>query len=219
MQPIASDKALAAMNVEAAKISEEEIRQVCRAGDFRAAASLTLQCYRGEMLSFLVWRLRSQSDGEEALAMLAEDLWSGIGAFEWRCTIRTWLYVLARNAAARLMKSSHARIQRNMCDAADEQLAGVLDVERTRTQAYRRTDVKELIRELRKELAPEDQLLLVLRIDRGLSWQELAIAVNGDVALYGEQLKRESARLRQCFQRSKQELRKLAAERGLFRED
>jgi RNA polymerase sigma-70 factor (ECF subfamily) len=204
------------MDMQSTEPSETAIHQAWTAGDLDAAATMALQLYRAEMSSFLVWRLRSPSDGQEAFSMLAEDLWSGMPRFEWRCTVRTWMYVLARNAAARLMASAHKRLERQVSQTASERLPEIVDADRTRTQIHCRTNVKERVRALRDQLDPDDQLVLALRVDRGLSWRELALAMNGDESLNEELLKREAARLRQCFQRIKQELRRMAAEQGLF---
>jgi len=203
------------MNGQAAQPTEDAIREAWDASDFRKAATLALRLYHSEILSFLVWRLHNPNDGQEAFSMLAEDLWSGMPSFEWRCSLRTWLYVLARNAASRLKASPHKRFEHRLSDNAGEHLAEVLDAVRTQTQAYRRTDMKQRVRSLRDSLSPDDQLLLVLRVDRGLSWRDSVLAIHGDTELDDELLKRESARLRQCFQRIKRELRRMAVEQGI----
>jgi RNA polymerase sigma-70 factor (ECF subfamily) len=82
---------------------------------------------------------------------------------------------------------------------------------RTATAAYRRTDVKDRFAALREELPPDDQMLLILRIDRGLSWAAAAAVMAGD----GEDLGRVTTRIRKQFQRVKQRVRELAIARGL----
>jgi RNA polymerase sigma-70 factor (ECF subfamily) len=89
---------------------------------------------------------------------------------------------------------------------------------RTATVAYKRTDVTDRFQQLREQLTDEDQTLLILRIDRGLSWLELAQIMLGedDKAPSEEGLKTEAARLRKRFQHAKDRLRKLAEEAGLL---
>jgi RNA polymerase sigma-70 factor, ECF subfamily len=207
------------MTGEATELSEATIRSAWDASDFDTAATMALRLYHAEILSFLVWRLRSPSDGQEAFSMLIEGLWSGMPRFGWRCSLRSWMYVLARNAALRLQRAPHKRFELQLSDSVIERLSDVLDDVRTQTQLFRQTYAKNRVRQLRDSLSPEDQLLLVLRVDRGLSWADLALAIHGDAELDGEHLKRESARLRQCFRRIKQELRRLAAEQGLSAQD
>ena len=58
-------------------------------------------------------------------------------------------------------------------------------------------------------LAPDDQTLLIMRIDRELAWSEIALVMSDAEpgALSEAQLKRQSAALRKRFERLKQELR------------
>jgi RNA polymerase sigma-70 factor (ECF subfamily) len=204
------------MDADPSTVSEELIRHACDTNDVRTAASLALRLYHAEIASFLAWRLRSPSDGHEAFSMFAEDLWAGLSSFEWRCSLRVWMYALARNAATRYATSPHMRFERRLIGDAQDQLSEILETVRTQTRVYQRTDMKNRVRALRDKLDPDDQMLLVLRVDRGLSWRDLALAVSGNADLDEESLKRESARLRQCFQRIKEELRRLAREQGLL---
>jgi len=59
--------------------------------------------------------------------------------------------------------------------------------------------------------------LLILRVDRGLSWRDLELAMNdADAARMGDaELKKCERRLRQRFKRVKDRLRELAKEDGL----
>jgi RNA polymerase sigma-70 factor, ECF subfamily len=61
---------------------------------------------------------------------------------------------------------------------------------------------------------PEDQTLLILRVDRGLTWRELALTMSGDSALDAVALEHEVARLRKAFERIKTELKRWAAKEG-----
>jgi RNA polymerase sigma-70 factor (ECF subfamily) len=100
-------------------------------------------------------------------------------------------------------------------------LSQLVEQVRTRTEAYRRTDVKSQMRALRDKLDPEDQMLLLLRVDRRMDWRDLAMVMSAGedpagVGLNDEELARESARLRKRFERVKEELRRLAKESGLL---
>ena len=70
---------------------------------------------------------------------------------------------------------------------------------RSATHDYQKTDVKDRFRSLRDELDEEDQMLLVLRVDRNLSWRELALTMTGDVNLDEDALNKEAARLRSAM--------------------
>jgi RNA polymerase sigma-70 factor (ECF subfamily) len=197
---------------------DQVIRAACEAGDFNAAATAALDAYSSEVLNFLIARLRAQSDGEEAFAMFAEDLWKGLPGFEFRCSVRGWLYTLARNAANRYATAPQNRRNRNLSFTGHVSLADVIVRARSQTHVHKRTEVKHRVRELRKQLPIEDQTLLILHVDRGLPWRELAMVMHEQgERLEGEELARESARLRKRFERVKAELRELAIAAGLLK--
>jgi RNA polymerase sigma-70 factor (ECF subfamily) len=87
---------------------------------------------------------------------------------------------------------------------------------RSRTISLFRTEKKAPIVALRESLPPEDQMLLILRVDRGLAWNDLVLVFHdGEAELSEADLKRESARLRKRFQSVKERLFQMAKARGL----
>ena len=79
-----------------------------------------------------------------------------------------------------------------------------------------RTTIKDQFRLLREKLSEEDQLILVLRVDRRLPWTEVARVVLGELEASDEDVKRESARLRKRLQMIKGNLRTLGKDAGLL---
>jgi RNA polymerase sigma-70 factor (ECF subfamily) len=200
---------------DAPSVLELHIRKAWDARDLSGCATRALEAYGEEILVFLCARLRSQCDGREAFSMFAEDLWNGLPRFEWRCEMRTWLYTLARNAGSRCATSPQARADRNV--ALSGEISRLVEQARTRTKTHLRTDVKEQVRALRAQLDVEDQLLLILRVDRDMAWRDIAIAMSGNVDLDDEALLQESARLRKSFERAKAHLKRVAKEHGLIK--
>jgi RNA polymerase sigma-70 factor, ECF subfamily len=196
---------------------EQQIREDFTAGRLDAATSVTLETYGAEILSFLHARLRSEGDAREAFSMFAEDLWIGLPKFAWRCSMRTWAYMLARNAAASYASAPQRRAARNINLSAPGHVSQLVDQVRSATQIYQQTAVKDRVRALREQLDPEDQMLLVLRVDRGLAWRDLAIAMTGDAELDDHAIDRESSRLRKAFERVKAELKRMAERDGLLK--
>jgi RNA polymerase sigma-70 factor, ECF subfamily len=89
---------------------------------------------------------------------------------------------------------------------------------RTRTDAYLKTEVKNRMQELRQKLPAEDQQLLILRVNRQLSWNEIAMVLGDDgLRATDVELQREATRLRKRFQLAKDRLRALARQEGLTR--
>jgi RNA polymerase sigma-70 factor (ECF subfamily) len=87
---------------------------------------------------------------------------------------------------------------------------------RTATLPLLKTEGRSALRRLRDELSHEDKLLLVLRADRGLAWDELARVFLETPSPDDAALRRESARLRKRFQLVKQRLRERAKAMGML---
>ncbi|MEY4577238.1 MAG: hypothetical protein RL701_1941 [Pseudomonadota bacterium] len=195
---------------------ESEIRAAFAAGKLELAASGALRLYRHEILSFIGSRLHNRADAEETLSIFAENLWTGLPNFQWRCTLRTWCYTLAHNAVRRFATSAQRRPARNLRLSCPGVLSELVEQMRSATYPYQRTDVKDRFRALREQLDEEDQMLLVLRVDRNLSFREIALTCLGDVDSDDAVIAREEARLRKAFTRLRPELRRLAEAEGLL---
>jgi len=193
---------------------ERELRRAWDDGDFRAVTTMALERYGPEICGVLAARLRSTSDAADVFSLFAEDLWRGVPRFQWRCSLRSWAYRIARNAAVRWSIAGQRRPDRNV----SMEQGGVYELaERVRssTLAHLRTEVKSEVRRLRDELPELDQMLIILRIDKALEWHEIAAALS-DEDLDADATKREAARLRKRFQIATGRLRELARERGIL---
>ena len=195
---------------------EQRLRELFEAGQLEEVASAMLKSYGPEILNFLGARLRDPVKAHEAFSMFCEDLWVGLPKFAWRCSARTWSYTLARNAATRYASARHNRASHNVALTCPKIFSDLAAQMRTTTQIYQRTDVKDRFRALRDQLDVEDQTLLMLRVDRGMSWREIALTLSGDVDLPADIVARESARLRKAFERVKAEVKDMALKDGLL---
>ena len=188
---------------------ETELAELIRAQKLDEAATRAIESYGPELYGFLVSYVGNESDAAEVFSQVGEDLWKGLPSFGLGCSVRTWLYVLARHAAARYRRSPWNR------RTGESRLDGIVERVRTRTQPWLRTDVKDRFRALRDALDPDDRSLLVLRVDRKLSWEEVARVTLGLETPEAAALTRETDRLRKRYQLLKDDLRKRAREAGL----
>jgi RNA polymerase sigma-70 factor (ECF subfamily) len=195
---------------------EQRIRDAHQRGELDRALEAALEVYRGEIYSFLCARLRSESDAHEVFSQLQEDLWRGIAGFRWQCSFRTWLYTLARHAALRFERSPANQARRRQGLSAMSEQA---QESRSKTRPYLRTDVKDRFAALRASLDPDEQSLLVLRVDRGLSWEDVARVLADDATSDEAELRRRAANLRQRFRQLKKGLRERALAEGLLDEE
>ncbi len=188
--------------------AEAPIRALHATGDHAAAVTAALQLYGTELLAFLRALAGNDDLAAEAFAELGEDAWRGLPNFRWSSSLRSWLYTLARNALNQLRRDPRRRIDRNLPLSIAPDIEHVL---RTATLDIQRTAVKDGFRVLREQLDPEEHELLLLRLDRELSWKEIARITGGDADVDSR-----AATLRKRFERAKERLKKLAIERGLI---
>jgi RNA polymerase sigma-70 factor (ECF subfamily) len=192
------------------------VRARLQRGDLSGAATLVVRGFGPEILGFLAARFRDEDAASEAFSMFTEDLWRGLPKFAERSTVRVWAYALARHAAIRHQASPHRRRARNLPLSAREALSKLVDRVRTDTAPFLRTEFKTQVAELRKRLSEDERTLLVLRVDRGLEWEDVArVFLDPGASVSDRVLSTEAARLRKRFQLVKAKIRKLAAEAGL----
>jgi RNA polymerase sigma-70 factor (ECF subfamily) len=196
---------------------ETDLRAAWDTGDLQRVATLAIARYGPEILGVLTARLRSTSQAADVFSMFAEDLWVGLPGFEWRCSFRAWAHRIARNAANRHVTAPAQRRDRNVPLSEASDVWAMAERVRTSTELHIRTEVKSEVRKLREQLSDEDQLLVVLRVDKGMEWRDLAAAIS-DSELDDASLGREAARLRKRFQLVKDKLRELARAAGLLPE-
>jgi RNA polymerase sigma-70 factor (ECF subfamily) len=177
---------------------EERMGVLLRAGDYATAASLAVRSYGPQILGYLQAVLRSRDDGAAAFSDFCHDLWSSIGAYTRRSSFKAWAYAIAWRTI-----ENPRRKRPRLLRPEVEQLAREV---RSLAAPYLQT-VNDRLAELRRALDPAEQTLLILRIDRAMSWAEVA-EVLAEVGV-GE------ANLRKRFEHIKRRLRDLAAARGL----
>jgi RNA polymerase sigma-70 factor, ECF subfamily len=197
---------------------EANVRALFDREDFDGAATVALKGYGVEIYSVLVAILRDRTAADDAFSIFSERLWRGLRDFEWACSVRTWAYAIARNAAFRHQRDSQRRARRAV-PASDSALERIVAKVRTETLSFLRTERKSRLRALRDSLPPDDQLLVVLRVDRGLAWNDLARVMSSEEELGPEDLARTAARLRKRYQLVKERLLDAARREGLLRED
>jgi RNA polymerase sigma-70 factor (ECF subfamily) len=184
---------------------ERRIEDLLAKGDVRLAATEAIRSLGPRILGYLRAILRDESDATEAFSIFAENLWRGLPRFRGECAFRTWVYKLAWNAALRLRDDAYRRRGRRLGSTEASRLA-----EEVRTRSSERHERQSAALErLRAGLSAEEQSLLVLRVDQGLPWEDVALVLSGT----GDPA--DPAALRKRFERLKARLARRAREEGL----
>lgn len=208
------------MTPEEREALEREVRHLCEQGEMARAAEKAIRGYGPEILGVLAATHRGEEAAEEVFSQWSERLWRGIGGFTWSCSLRTWAYTLARNASISFQRHEQYRERLHPPMPDSELLSQVALQVRTQTKPYLRTEAKSKLAELRDSLPDEDRTLLVLRIDKGMEWKDLARVMLGEEAEVSDaQLTKESQRLRKRFQLLKERLIEQGRREGFFSQE
>jgi RNA polymerase sigma-70 factor (ECF subfamily) len=172
-----------------------EVHKLVVDGRDREAADLLLARLSPELRPFLHRLLGDVVLADEAHSATCERLWRGLTAFRWECSLRSWSYIIARREASRC-RTRHARavVQQTTLSAAER-----LPVHAGSTSPTFSTTRRDQLEDLRASLSDEDRDLLVLRVERGLAWKEIAASFLEEHESDPEAISREAARLRQRF--------------------
>ena len=178
-----------------------------RAGDPEGAATLLVRGLGPHILGYLRGILRDTDDADDAFARWAEAVWKGISGFRGEAQVETWCHRVAWHAAMRILRDPHHRRRQPLHTSQASRLAEEV---RTATQSHLGTTAQNRIAELRRQLRPEDQTLLMLRLDRDMAWREIAEVLAEDGVDVSE------AALRKRYERIKERVRELAVANGLL---
>lgn len=196
---------------------ERDIRSRCAQVDFAGAATAALRGLGPEIYGFLVGFHRSDQDAAEVFSIVTERLWRGLPAFDWACSFRTWAYTVARNASITYQEDAHRHAREHVPLSEASEVSRLAEQVRTETAPHLRTETKVRIAALRESLTVDERMLLSLRIDRGLGWEDLVrVLHDGGEPLTDEAMRRESAKMRQRFRSLKSKLAELARREGLL---
>ena len=187
---------------------ETSIAAKIAAEDFAGAATAAIEGMGPQILGYLGATLRDDDAAYEVFGYFCEQMWKSIQTFRGASSFKTWSYKLVMHAVSRYRRDGYRRFGRQLGSGEASALAEQV---RSRTAPYQQTEIKDKFSKLRESLEPDEQTLLFLRVDQGLSWTDVA-------EIMSEEAPVEVSALRKRFERAKTRLRKLAEEHGLIDE-
>lgn len=197
--------------------TEARLVELWRAGRRDELVTGVLRAYGPEILSYLLATLRAGGEASEAFSVFTLSLWEASASFRGESSLRTWAYALARHAAGRLRRQ-RGRQRREVALSNLPELSALAAKIRSETLPAARTEARDRIARLRAELDADEQTLLILRVDRGFAWPDVArILGEGEGEGEGEDesedaLARRIVALRKRFERIKERLKRRALE-------
>jgi len=188
---------------------EQQIRSMLDGHKKEQAAKLALEEYGKELLGWLCGvcgDLAAQTIFDRFSKELPGELWAFSGQF----AFRPWLYGIARKVAFRQLRSPSRQ---------DSPLGGSVMPQPGDHASDHRTWAKTQLNHsafarLRDQLDPEERMVLILRVDRRMSWEDVARVMENPAT--GETLRESATRLRRYFHRTRERLREMAIAEGLM---
>ncbi|HET9597546.1 MAG TPA: sigma-70 family RNA polymerase sigma factor [Anaeromyxobacteraceae bacterium] len=185
---------------------DRKVADLLPAGRVDPAATLVIETYGPEILGYLRAMLREEASASDAFSVFAENVWRGLTGFRGDASLRVWCYRIAYRAALSLKRDPYGRRKNRLETTMASHLAGRIFA----TTAVERERHGNALERLREKLDPEEQTLLTLRIDRDMSWREVADVLSSEGAHV------EEAALRKRYERLKDKLARAARDEGLF---
>ena len=186
---------------------ENEVRELCSQGRVPDAADRAVRGYGPEILNLLAHTIGDPGEAADVFSQFQADLLQGLGKFQWRSSLRTWSYTLARNAWHRHRASPAGDPARRVPISQVEEAP---DAEWSATAPWMKTQAKDRFREEVARLPPDERLLFAL-YGEGMEWNDIARITlgqgsGGEESPTPEAIKVESARLRKSFERLKKKI-------------
>jgi RNA polymerase sigma-70 factor (ECF subfamily) len=174
-------------------------------GKMAEAATEALRAYGPQIWRYVCTLVPSEDDARDVFQTFAEDLWRGLPSFRRESSMRSWAYSIAWAAASRHRREAFRRKGQRLATEDYSKLA----VSMTTHLGLRDGGRQEALSRIRERLDDEERLLLALRLDRDLSWDEVAriMSRSGTAAT--------AAALRKRFERLKTKIAAEARARGI----
>jgi RNA polymerase sigma-70 factor, ECF subfamily len=182
---------------------EESVRALLEAGRADEAVTAVIREMGASIRGYL-YALHGDDDGADVHATWEEAVWKGLAGFRFEGSLRSWVYSVAWVASARFYRDGWRRRRVRLATSAASHLAAPPKSGSTLRHEEAKLD------ELRRELAPADHTLLILRLDRELTYEEI-----GRVLSQGSRRVTPVA-LRKRYERLKANLAAEARRRGFI---
>lgn len=184
---------------------EEKSMELLSRGDVKSAVTLVLKAHGPEVIGYLENALGDPDDARDVFQRAAEDLWNWLPGFRGG-SLRAATYRIAHHAAARFRREAWRRRRERMRTTMASRIAASI----TSPESRLATKPRDRLARLREALDQDERTLLILRVDREMSWNEVAEILSSD----GDPV--DSQVVRKRFERVKEKLGRLAKEQGLL---
>ena len=188
---------------------DEKVREHLDRGEQREAASAALHALGPPVLGYLEAIVKDPDAARDVFQVFAEEMWRALPGWRGEGSLRAWCYRIAWRAHARFRREAWQKRRERLRTTMASRIAASIASNESRLPGGR----EDRLARLRATLTPEEQTLLILRLDRELSWSEVAEVLSHDADPV------DPPALRKRFERLRDKLARLAKEQGLVNPD
>lgn len=165
-------------------------------GELNLAVHAALEAFGPEVFGFLVGVVDDVGQASVLYAQMAQRVANEIEAFRWETSLRMWMYGLARSELLDgrrrrrpdvLPREGADRTTLNRTSPRHTPGASLTPVD---TSSWRPRLLLDAVRAVRKALSEEERELLILRVDRGFAFVDIAVMELGLAATSLERRRR-----------------------------
>ncbi len=178
--------------------TEQEASKAIAAGDHRAALTILMDDYGGDIYRYCCSLIRDVELATDVHQITFVNAFESMSRFKGTSTLRTWLYGIARHRCLDALRSRARRDKRFvLTDKPPERASASDSEERLATRA-----LTHALSRCLHELAPRIRNAIVLRFVEGLSYGEMASICRARPATLQARVTRALPVLRQCLESS-----------------
>jgi RNA polymerase sigma-70 factor (ECF subfamily) len=139
-----------------------------------------LDKYYGPIVNFVYRFVNDRSDAEELAQEVFLRVHRARGSYEPRARFSSWLYKIATNVALKAARKSRRMPLRNPAEAAQDSGGGndIPDPRPNAESVLADEELEKAVRSAIEALPKNEKLALILRRYQGLSYREIAAAMN-----------------------------------------
>lgn len=186
-------------------MTEDELVRAARTGDQQAFGELV----RANQTMAYQLAYRITGNAEDAADLTQEaflNAWRGLSRFDGRSSFSTWLYRLTSNACIDFLRREKRHptvsltVPEESFDGAEERQTDLPDDRYSPHQVLEKQEAHDAVRRGLAALSPEHREILILRELKGLSYQEIAQALNAGEGTVKSRISRARIALRDFLQ-------------------
>ena len=145
----------------------------CQAGD-PEAFRLLVERYQGKVFSIAYALIRRRADVEDIAQQVFTKVYFGIGNFDFRSALLTWIYRITVNECYDHLRKQRSNRMVCLSELSEEETRQFSNRRASEVQPDRQAELAQMTALLLAKVSPEERLLLLLREVEGYSIHDLA---------------------------------------------